>query len=80
MNKPTASALADIARKHVESLDNIEVLTWAIWHANESGIRNRIAAAAVDVLHVFILERLLPEAAQLSAALNNVEDTTDAGQ
>jgi len=80
MNRRTAIELADVARKHVESIDNLEVLVWAIQHANANGSRNRITAAAVDVLHVFIRDRLLPEAAQISAALNHEEDATDAGQ
>lgn len=80
MNHRKALELADLARRHVESIDNLEVLVWAIQHANATGTRNRITASAVDVLHVFVRERLLPEAAQLSAALNQEEDVTDAGQ
>jgi hypothetical protein len=75
-----ATELANAARQHVESIDNLEVLVWVLQHSDIVAARNRVAVAALDVLHVFIRNRLTPEAAQISAALNSEKDATDAGQ
>ena len=81
MDKRATTELADAARQHVESIDNLEVLVWVLQHSDiVAGSRNRVAVAALDVLHVFIRNRLTPEAAQISAALNSEKDATDAGQ